>query len=135
MRAPTFGSMDMQLSFRMTSRLALATPCVVQRFEGHTGRHGAVSDHGNMLPVVLTFIFGGDGHAQRRPMEVLEWPTPKVSYSLSPRLGKPLMPLYFRLVWKHILPAGEDLMPVGLVAHVPHQLVVRRIRMHNAGLR
>ena len=27
------------------------------------------------------------------PIEVEEWPTPNVSYSLSERLGKPLMPL------------------------------------------
>ena len=33
-------------------------------------------------------------------MEVEEWPTPKVSYGLSLRLGKPLRPLYFRLVAK-----------------------------------
>ncbi len=33
-------------------------------------------------------------------MEVDEWPTPKVSYSLSLRFGKPLKPLYLRLVLK-----------------------------------
>ena len=32
------------------------------------------------------------------PMLVLLWPTPKVSYSLSLRLGNPLRPLWMRLV-------------------------------------
>ena len=33
-------------------------------------------------------------------IEVEEWPTPNVSYSLSEILGKPDSPLYTRLVWK-----------------------------------
>ena len=33
-------------------------------------------------------------------IEVEEWPTPKVSYSLSERFGKPEMPPFKRLVWK-----------------------------------
>ena len=32
------------------------------------------------------------------PMLVLLWPTPNVSYSLSDRFGKPLSPLWIRLV-------------------------------------
>ena len=48
-------------------------------------------------------------------MAVLACATPKVSYSLSSR----------RL--EAVAAAGDDLVPVGLVPHVPHDLVARRV--------
>ena len=60
-------------------------------------------------------------------IEVDEWPTPKVSYSLSRVLGNPLMPLYLRLVWKLSRRPVNDLMAVCLVAYIPNQLIVRGI--------
>ena len=48
-------------------------------------------------------------------IEVLEWPAPKASYSLSSRLRKPLAP------------SGQDLVGIGLVADIPYQPVVRGV--------
>ena len=60
-------------------------------------------------------------------IEVLEWPTPKVSYSLSARLGKGARPSVLLDGVQLLAPAGEHLVRIGLVAHVPHQAVVRRV--------
>jgi hypothetical protein len=60
-------------------------------------------------------------------MLVEEWPTPKVSYSLSLRFGKPDSPPAWRIVCMLLHAAGEDLVRVGLVADVPHEAVARRV--------
>jgi hypothetical protein len=44
--------------------LQSATPGVVERLEGHAGRHGAVTNDGNGV-AVFALDFGGQGHAQR----------------------------------------------------------------------
>ena len=54
-------------------------------------------------------------------IEVDECAVPKVSYSLSSRRGKPLMPPSWRSVRHAVAAAGQDLVRVGLVADVPDQ--------------
>ncbi len=61
-------------------------------------------------------------------MEVELWPVSKQSQSLSFLFGKPLMPPYFRSVVKAFPPAGEKLMGIGLMAHIPDDLVLRKIK-------
>ena len=54
------------------------------------------------------------------PMEVLEWPTLSTSYSLSSRQGR--VQAIFLANGVNALPSsGQDLVGIGLVAHVPHQ--------------
>ena len=60
-------------------------------------------------------------------IEVLEWPMPKVSYSLSLRRGKPEMPPFMRRLRHAFAPAGQNLVRVGLVADIPHQPVARGV--------
>ena len=60
-------------------------------------------------------------------IEVLEWPTPKVSYSLSPRVGKGARPSLCLMVLQPVAAAGQHLVRVGLVADVPDQPVVGRV--------
>ncbi len=60
-------------------------------------------------------------------IEVLEWPTPKVSYSLSARVGKGASPSLLLDGVEPVAAAGEHLVRIGLVTDVPHQPVARRL--------
>ena len=60
-------------------------------------------------------------------IDVDEWPTPKVSYSVSSRLGNGATPSFCLTVWMRVAAAGEDLVRVALVADVPDQAVHRRV--------
>ena len=56
-------------------------------------------------------------------------PAPNWSCSLSSRLRNPEMPPVCRRVGKRLVPAGEELPGIGLVADVPDDLVGRRIEL------
>ena len=60
-------------------------------------------------------------------IEVLEWPTPKVSYSLSARLGNGRKSAVLLDGVQLIAPPGEHLVRVGLVADVPDEPIVGRV--------
>ena len=60
-------------------------------------------------------------------IEVLEWPAPKASYSLSARRGKPGDAARLAQAGHRCAAAGEDLVRIGLVADVPHDAVARRV--------
>jgi hypothetical protein len=53
-------------------------------------------------------------------MLVDECAVPKVSYSLSARCGKPAQPAELPQRAHAVAPAGEDLVRIGLMPHVPH---------------
>ena len=60
-------------------------------------------------------------------IEVLEWPTPKVSYSLSLRVGKGREAARLLDGVQPVAAAGQHLVRIGLVADVPDQAVIGRI--------
>ena len=60
-------------------------------------------------------------------IDVLEWPTPKVSYSLSAREGKGARPSLLLDGVEPVAAAGQHLVRIGLVPDVPDQAVVRRV--------
>ena len=60
-------------------------------------------------------------------IEVEEWPTPKVSYSLSSRFGNGATPSFCFTVVDGVAAAGEDLVRIGLMADVPDDAVVRGV--------
>ena len=60
-------------------------------------------------------------------IEVLEWPTPNVSYSLSARSRERREPAVLLDRVQLLAAAGQHLVRIGLVADVPDQAVVRRV--------
>ena len=60
-------------------------------------------------------------------MDVLRWPTPKVSYSLSPREGEGRETVLQLDRSQLIAPAGQNLVRIGLMAYIPHQSICRRV--------
>ena len=59
--------------------------------------------------------------------EVEAWPATKASWTLSCGLGKPERPPRLAEGVETVLPAGEDLVGVALVADVPDDAVLRRV--------
>ncbi|MNX61519.1 hypothetical protein D3C86_924530 [compost metagenome] len=96
--APTLGSMDIQLSFKITNRLDLEIP--------------AWFNASNDIPPVKApspitaicclsfspFIWEATAIPKAAEIDVEECPTPKASYSDSKRLGKPEIPFSMRFV-------------------------------------
>jgi hypothetical protein len=60
-------------------------------------------------------------------IEVLEWPAPKASYSLSARRGKPAIPPVLAQSGHGGTTTGENLVRVGLVADIPDDAIARRV--------
>jgi len=99
---------------------------VVHRFVGHAGAHRAVTDHRDPAPR-LALKLVGDGKAQRgrdrgRGVRRAEG----IVFALR-TLGEARKPAALTQRADAVTPPGDDLVRVALVAHVPHQLVVRRV--------
>jgi hypothetical protein len=99
---------------------------IVQRLEGHAGRHGAVADDGTTLRS-SPFCLAASAMPSAAEIEVDEWPTPKVSYSLSLRLGKPETPPVHAQRSHASRRPVRYLVRIALVADVPDQPVFRRV--------
>ncbi len=101
-------------------------PCVIERFERHAGGHRAVADHRYDMALHARELgrhrhaeSGADGGARMRSAEgvVLALATARKARQALPH-PHPV----------HLLaPAGQHLVAVGLVAHVPHNAVVRGV--------
>ena len=73
---------------------------MIHPFEGESGGHRAIADHGHDFAVVFSLVFCRHCHAKRGADGSGRMADAKVSYSLSYRFGKPLSPLYLRFVEK-----------------------------------
>ncbi len=99
---------------------------MVQRLEGHAGGQRAVTDHRNGL-AITALQAGGNGHAQRgtdRGAGVADAKGVVLALGAAREGGDAVL----LAQGAHALaPAGEDLMRIRLMAHVPHQPVVRGV--------
>ena len=96
---------------------------VVERFEGHAGGHGAVADDGHRA-AIQALQAGGDGHAQAgadRGAGMADAEGVEGAFA-APREGRNavLLPQAGHL----FAATGEDLVRIGLMAHVPQQPVL-----------
>ncbi len=91
-KAPTFGSMLMQLSFKMISMSVSATPAwfIASKAIPAVIEPSPITatDFLSVSPLYLAAM----AIPRAAEIEVEECPTPNVSYSLSLRFGKPLNP-------------------------------------------
>ena len=107
-------------------QVAIGHAGVVQRLEGHARAHRAVADHCDRM-AVLALQAGGHGHAERGGdaggrMRGAEGVV--IALGTSRKAGQAPELAQARHA---IAAAGEDLVRIGLMAHVPHQPVVRGI--------
>ena len=121
--APTFSLIDMPLSLRITSMSGSMSP---PWFMASKAMPAVIAPS----PITDTILRLSPRRwlAMAMPsaaeIEVEEWPTPKVSYSLSSRRGNGARPSFFLMRGDAVAAAGEDLVRVALVADVPDQAVV-----------
>ena len=96
-KAPTLGEIDISLSFRITSKSISISPAL---FSASKAWPAVIAPSPMMatLRCGLPASLSATAMPSAAPMEVEEWPTPKSSYSLSLRLGKPAKPPYWRMV-------------------------------------
>jgi hypothetical protein len=107
-------------------QVGLGHACVVERLESHARGHGAVADHGHAV-ALHALEFGRDRHAQRRrdAGARMRGAESVVAAFAAQRKARDAAELAQR---GHALaPAREDFVRVGLVPHVPHQTIVRRV--------
>ena len=99
---------------------------IVHRLIGHAGRHGAVADHGDALARLVLHLVG-DGKAERcadrgRAVRRAE----RVIFGFG-ALGEAAEATALAQGANAIAPAGQYLVRIALMAHVPDQLVVGRV--------
>ena len=99
---------------------------VIQRLEGHTGAHGAVADDGHGIPV-FTLLLRCQGHAQRSRDGGAGVRRAEGVVCALGTLRETRDAAELPQGGHAITPAGEDLVRIGLVAHVPHQPVFGRV--------
>ena len=105
-------------------QVAVGNAGVVQGLEGHARAHRAVADDGHRL-AVLTLVLGGHGHAQRRGDAGGGMGRAEGVVLAFAALRKARQAAQLAQAAHAVAPAGEYLVRIGLVAHVPHQPVVR----------
>ncbi len=113
----------MSLSFSTTSRSAFSEPALLSASKAMP----AVMAPSPITATTRRFDpsrWAATAMPSAALIEVLEWPTPKVSYSLSARLGNGARPSFCLMVVQPVAPAGQHLVRIGLVADVPHQPIV-----------
>ena len=99
---------------------------VVQGLKGHARTHGAVADDGHGF-AVFTLELRAQGHAQRRRNRGggVRGTEGVVLAFVAARKSRQAAQLAQGV--EALAPAGEDLVRIGLVAHVPHQTVFWRV--------
>ena len=117
----------MSLSFRIISRFVGSEPAWFKRLEGHARGDGAVADDGHDATIIAERS-APTAMPSAALMEVLEWPTPKVSYSLSERVGNGASPPGLLDGVELVAPARQDLVRIRLMAHVPHDAITGRVK-------
>ncbi|RML72640.1 hypothetical protein ALQ91_05472 [Pseudomonas syringae pv. syringae] len=99
---------------------------VVQRFEGHTGSQRPVADHGNRF-ALAALQARGNRHAQRGADRGAGVPDTKGVVLAFAATRKGRNPVLLAQGGHARATAGEDLVRIGLMTHVPHQTVVRGV--------
>ena len=97
-------------------------PGVVDRLKGHAPREGTITDHGDAL-VIVSLVVACEGHAERRRNRragVAGTEMIKGAFAALQIAGNPTL---LAEGMKIVVAACDQLVGVGLVAHVPHNLV------------
>ena len=99
---------------------------VVQSFKGQAAAHGAIANHRHHLPL-LVGEFGGHGHAEGGRDGVGGVAAGEgVVFALGGG-GEGAKTMEFAVRAKLVAPPCKNLVPIGLVPHVPHDAVFGRV--------
>ncbi|MNV03735.1 hypothetical protein D3C71_940150 [compost metagenome] len=107
-------------------RLVVHAAGVCQCFERHAGGHRAVADHRDHL-AVIALALARDGHTQRGGNRSRGMADAEGVVFAFLALGERRNAVLLLDRVDAVATAGEDLVRISLVAHVPHQLIDRRV--------
>ena len=107
-------------------QIAVGHAGVVQRLKRHAGGHGTVADDGNAAPVFAAQT-RRQRHAQGGRNRGAGMRRAKGVVGTFGALWEPAQSTQLAQTVHAVAPPGEDLVRVGLVAHVPHQAVMRGV--------
>ncbi|MNF58079.1 hypothetical protein D3C84_396250 [compost metagenome] len=93
---------------------------VIERLERHAGGDGAIADHRHHL-ATQPFALGGDRHAECRPYGGAGVADGQHVILALVAPGEGVQAVFLANGVNAFAPAGQDLVGIGLVAHVPHQ--------------
>ena len=116
----------MSLSLRITSRLAGSEPAWFERLERHAGRHRAIADDRDHA-AIFTELRGRDGHAERGADRSARMTDAEGVVLALGATGKGREAAALLDGVQLVAPAGQHLVRIGLVAHVPDDAVVRGV--------
>ncbi len=108
-------------------QIGVKRPRIIQCLESLAGRHGAVTDNGDHSPFFI-FVSGGNRHPERGGNRRGRVANAKrvINAFRAPRESGDAM-LHAQV--RHAFTAsGEYLVGIGLMAHIPHQPVFRRVK-------
>ena len=101
---------------------------VVEALKGEASAHGAVAYHRHHVPVGVSSLLSRHGHAEcRRDAVGGVAARERVVFALQ-RRGKRAYAAKLAVGEEAVAPARENLVAIGLVAHVPHYAVVGRVK-------
>src|SRR5690606_41646723 len=100
---------------------------MVQPLKGHPTGHGGIPHHCNVLPAGIPRELGGHGHPQNCGDRCGTVASPKIIIGALAAFWEAAYATQLAVTVEYLLPAGEDLMPIGLVAHIPSEFVPGRI--------
>ena len=107
-------------------QIGIGRPGVVQSFESQPPGQRSVADHSHRMPP-LAAQGRRRRDAQRRRNGGRGMPSPERVVSALLHLRESAQPVQLAVHPETVAAAGDDLVGIGLMAHVPDQLVVRRI--------
>ncbi len=99
---------------------------MIQRLEGEPGAHGAIADDGDHAPL-LAELRGADRHAERRADRSARVPHAERVEDAFRARGERRQAAFLLDGVQTLAPPGEHLVRIGLVAHVPHDAIDRRV--------
>ena len=129
MSAPTLREMDISLSFRMTTSGVCACPMWFERLERHAARERRVADDAPP-PCSVAAPAGRAPSPGRAPPTASRRHGPRDARRRGSRRasGNPRGRRRCAACLNSVQPAGDQLVRIGLVPHVEHQLVARAIK-------
>ena len=97
---------------------------LVEALEGQTAGHGPIADDGHMLDVALAVVAAADSHAECRTDTRAAVPDPKRVVFAFAALGEAADAFVLTVGVETLASTGQNLVAVGLVSDVPHDLVL-----------
>src|SRR5690554_1629187 len=101
---------------------------MVHGFKSHSSRQCPITNNCHVLFLMVSLIFRGSSHAQNGGYRCARMSYTKGIIVTFLSLWEARKPFIQAVGMKNIPSASQNLMAVGLMAHIPHQLILRSVK-------